>query len=610
MSCMFSQGKDVRVNLEYNLTMANVLGHNGWLYNETKALHKEGEILNCSGDSPFQLILLKGVNSDVSCLSKMCLYVPDHPILSQIVPKQQVKKNSEAHKTEKEGKDAIHPSTVDHFTGRRTVLTIDINEQIPKESLMFLKSTFNTCPNVLHMIIRSVEMDLKLHVDSLIISNILAISKLECNITQRNVKPSRFSFEIVDRICKAVTLIFRDAEVIISDCTRTSNYGRMNIPKFEEVYPFKEAHVYKADQANENAPYNVLISLVDDLETSFPKGIGISQRKVADLQFQSLYQLLELLRQRALTDLQSSRDLYETYYQSTICLFGDRVLTPYKLKIDMLLRIIEKGEILAPFNYMTEGTEKSHHTASKNYNSRTMRDGCNDAWSMSSKNLDIRFSFFRAIDLSSSKSKLLQQCPDQITKTYLQICQESIDEPSLDIGRTSDFFRCIHFVVLGTYGHLKETQGSLERKILENVGIVLSNTDIINRSKFSFLSYHYCVLPNSKCIDTLVKNTPGTKETLATKAVYHTTLGNWIYLKAEFITDCVKKNMLMDPKDYTFELDATARAKLRKTRFQNIAPQLQRQSQPLGAGSITYHTAIRKYKIAQKALKKKFNSVD
>ena len=73
MWCMFSQGKDVRVNLEYNLTMANVLGHNGWLYNETKALHEEGAILSCSGDSPFQLRLLKGVSSDVSCLSKMCL---------------------------------------------------------------------------------------------------------------------------------------------------------------------------------------------------------------------------------------------------------------------------------------------------------------------------------------------------------------------------------------------------------------------------------------------------------------------------------------------------------------------------------------------------------
>ena len=366
-------------------------------------------------------------------------------------------------------------------------------------------------------------------------------------------------------------------------------------------------HLKRADQANDNTPYNILISLVDGLESSFPKGIGISQRKLADLQFQSLYQLLELMRQKELTDLQRCKDLYETYYQSTICLFGDRALTPYKLKIDMLLRIIEKGEFLAPFYYMTEGTEKSHHTASKDYNSRTMRDGGNDAWNMSSNYLDIRFSFFRAIDLSSSKSKLLQQCPDQLAKTYLQICQESIDVPSLDIGRTGDIFRCMNFVVLGTYRYLEETQGSLERMILENSGIVLSTTDIINRSKLNFLSHHYCVLPKSKCIDALEKNT---KETPVTKAVYHTTLGNWTYLKAEFIIHCVKKNMLMDPKEYTFELDATVRSKLRNIRFHTIAPQLQRQSQPLRAGSITYHTAIRKYKTAQKALKMKFTSVD
>ena len=59
MWCMFSQGKDVRLNLEYNLTMANVLGHNEWLYNKIKALHEEGAILCCSGDSPFQLRELK-----------------------------------------------------------------------------------------------------------------------------------------------------------------------------------------------------------------------------------------------------------------------------------------------------------------------------------------------------------------------------------------------------------------------------------------------------------------------------------------------------------------------------------------------------------------------
>ena len=105
---MVSQGEYVRVNLECILTMANVLG-----------------------------------------------------------PEE----NSEAHKEEMEEKGVILPSTVDNFTRRRTELTIDINEQIPKESPMFLKSTFNASPDVLHMIVRSVESDLKLYVDSLIVSD-------------------------------------------------------------------------------------------------------------------------------------------------------------------------------------------------------------------------------------------------------------------------------------------------------------------------------------------------------------------------------------------------------------------------------------------------------
>ena len=78
----------MRINLENNLAMSDVLGRPGWLYNETKDLHDEGAILRCSGDSPFQLRLLKGVSSDVSCLSKMCLYVSDPADISNPPLKQ------------------------------------------------------------------------------------------------------------------------------------------------------------------------------------------------------------------------------------------------------------------------------------------------------------------------------------------------------------------------------------------------------------------------------------------------------------------------------------------------------------------------------------------
>ena len=69
-----------------------------------------------------------------------------------------------------------------------------------------------------------------------------------------------------------------------------------------------------------------------------------------------------------------------------------------------------------------------------------------------------------------------------------------------------------HFVILGTYGHLKETQASLEKKIAENGGNVVSNVDIINRSKLNFLSHHYCILPNRNCIDAFNNGQPGKEE--------------------------------------------------------------------------------------------------
>ena len=610
-----SQGKDVRINLEYNLAMSEVLGRPGWLYNETKALHDEGAILSCSGDSPFQLRLLKGVSSDVSCLSKMCLYVSD-PADILNPPVKQTKKDTAEYKKEMEGRGVILPSTVDYATGRRTELIIDINECIPKDSLIFLKSTFNTCPDLLHMVVRSVESDLKLHVDSmLLLKDHAAICRLECNITERNVKPPRFKFEIVEKLCKAVSLSFRDAEVIISDCNRISDYGRSDCPIFEGVYSFETPHVYKADQTTSTTSYNVLISLVDGFETSFTKGVGISVRKLADLQFQSLYQLLDLLRQREFKDIQKCKDLYEIYYQSTLCLFGDRAFTLYKLKLDILLRLFEKGELLSPFYYMTEGTEKSHHTAAKDYNTKTMRDGGNDAWNMSSSYLDIQFSFYRAIDLCSSKSSTLESYrklygKTDVTKTYLEICCEPIPEPELDYLRTEDMFRGMHFVILGTYGHLKETQASLEKKITENGGNVVSNVDIINRSKLNFLSHHYCILPNRNCIDAFIKGQQG-KEKAATKALFNTILGNWIYLNAEFVIACVQKKSLIDPKGYVFEVDESARAKFKTMKYISMAPQLQRQSNPLRHGSLTYHTAMRKYKNALKkaTLKRKLDDV-
>ena len=93
----------MRLNLECNLAMSEVLGRPGWLYNETKALHNEGAILSCSGDSPLQLRLLKGVCSDVSGLSKMCLYVSDPANVSN-PPLKKTKRDIAEYKRERNGR--------------------------------------------------------------------------------------------------------------------------------------------------------------------------------------------------------------------------------------------------------------------------------------------------------------------------------------------------------------------------------------------------------------------------------------------------------------------------------------------------------------------------
>ena len=114
--------------------------------------------------------------------------------------------------------------------------------------------------------------------------------------------------------------------------------------------------------------------------------------------------------------------------------------------------------------------------------------------------------FFKVLKTLESYRKLYGKT--DLTKTYLEISLEPITEPELDYLRTKDMFRGMHFVILGTYGHLKETQSSLEKKITENGGNVVSNVDIINRSKLNFLSHHYCILPNRNCNDAFIKGQP------------------------------------------------------------------------------------------------------
>ena len=72
---MLEPEKDVRINLEYNLTMPEILGRHGWLYNETKALHDEALHdcirLNCRNQPIMNLTweMLEGIQRNGSVLT-------------------------------------------------------------------------------------------------------------------------------------------------------------------------------------------------------------------------------------------------------------------------------------------------------------------------------------------------------------------------------------------------------------------------------------------------------------------------------------------------------------------------------------------------------------
>ena len=62
-----------------------------------------------------------------------------------------------------EGLGTIAPESVHKKTFRRTDLQITLNGEVSDESLLFLESTLNVCPDVLHMAPRIMETLLVLH---------------------------------------------------------------------------------------------------------------------------------------------------------------------------------------------------------------------------------------------------------------------------------------------------------------------------------------------------------------------------------------------------------------------------------------------------------------
>lgn len=243
-------------------------------------------------------------------------------------------------------------------------------------------------------------------------------------------------------------------------------------------------------------------------------------KDAAEIQFKALNKCYEIARNKTRFDVDLYKFWVETYYQSTLVIFGSEAFTAYKLKLDIVWRLVESGNISLPWNHMTEGSENSHHTANKDYHSKTMRDGGISTRHLNSSYLDLYFSYMRAVNLSMEgnfrgrndaqseeyeslleKWYLHRPKANCTPETYLKICGQAVPRPTLRIGKkepSDELFRGMTFTTLGNISKNISPGNNLTtliqvRKLIKQMGghNLLSTT--LQNIDGGYLPSHYCI---------------------------------------------------------------------------------------------------------------------
>jgi hypothetical protein len=189
-------GKDTRFDIEENVGWALVgCQESGWLYQHTLTLDQLGVRITYSGDTPFLTRLVKGVASDDVHVSRTPLFV--------------------------DPKSNFRATTVHAVTGRRTDTEAPFCQDIPPQSLVFMRHVAQICPDITHMMIRLVEFDLRKMAQLLLKVQHpyveLPLRALEINLTERQIKEPSFEFNVEKKgndLFKNNTTVFRNAAII------------------------------------------------------------------------------------------------------------------------------------------------------------------------------------------------------------------------------------------------------------------------------------------------------------------------------------------------------------------------------------------------------------
>lgn len=529
------RGKDSRFTLEQNMG-PSVAGEQetGWLYQQTLELQRLGAKLTYSGDTPFLLRLIMGISNEknTDTPSLLPLYVSES------------------------SQQTFLPTTCHALSGRRTDLSVPFRKEVPKNSLVCATDVRCICPDTTHMIIRNIENDLRRMGQKICDDKHPfeeeAIRRFEENLTAREAKKPKFQFTRTTPTngpgqFSSVSLSGTGALTVIADTCELQLASTNITDLFEGVWD--NELVIGTGEVHGNC-VAVLKEIFPELFTKVnPIKPNDSTRYIttfdaSELLRSSLNKCVSLLRaSKEGLDVQEFNKWAETYYQTSLLLFGEKGLTPYKLKMMLFPTLVESGYIQTPWYHMCEGLEKSNHHAHKDFQTRTMRGG-GSVYHQDPLFLELFFSYAKLVKLTSEAAfqlALIQEeaCEavhgvhlDQladVSPTYLDICQKNCHPPIIAVGDKRKLpFIGLRFYVIGTFGGTQAArQGKLHTPVLQPQPMVehwisTLGGEVYTRDAFLTLFHSYSRTPNCFIVlkdDTeLLKATMTAEELAATKS--------------------------------------------------------------------------------------------
>ena len=657
------KGKDSRANLELNLGSSTHLGSPGWLYEQTEYLRKNGAKVTATGDSQFFMHLVTEFKSDnTSAPSKCPMFIQEVSELKVIELEERMtnqhnaaeklkedkrkarEKNVNEDKTKKKKKTkaeeydprkddpvvwkkemlslgAIFPDTVDPTTGRRTRLKPDkedtfLNDTLNAHSLISLDSMMCVCPDPLHMMVRIVENIIKNTAQYL--SNedcVNSRTRLEDNLTKRDVKSPRFQFEVSEstKTVGKVSFSGSDATVIIAhpdELKGADNPASL----FDGVYNITARVNFHRNSTVTDAEnvFAALHPLMKHPADEVSEDGYFLLKELAEANLESLNQCFKMLRGREAWDetkLEKYKDAVDSFYASTNLLFSGEAkldFTPYMIKLDVMWRLQMSGHISHIWFHLGEAGEKSHHRASGIYHTKTMRDGGHDARHFDSQFTDLYHSYIGIGKLAIETGKVknyddLENICRSIyinpppKKTYLEICREVPSRAALEIGKTNAPFRGIVMCAAGLFSAdvtYENKNVSLTHTILQKMIVSMGGsfyTKVLSQGMDVESHGYFCVVPSQEILEKLVSQC-GTRANIKFE---NCTMGPWKYVTHAFVTESYKNQRLiipklLDPKRNTTKI-------FRKRKHVNMSRLLSRQEKLFESAKHTI-SAISAYK--------------